>query len=190
MEDRASTVLKNYSDYSEEGSRFPENGDCPVRTNSNKTVAISQNATSFHPLMNSPMSPDFPDLIPEKAKGKIFKPQAHSSHLELELNTAESQDSLEVKLNRALSTCDYSEKLPGTSVNHGDSVRIHTVTAKISDFPESPSGLKQSFMFDLPLEVGHNDLSDTENDKSVYEAHLNSNLQNVSLTLNQKEGTY
>lgn len=41
-------------------------------------------------------------------------------------------------------------------------------------------------MYDLPLEVG--DISDTENDKSVYEAHLSSNLQNVALTMNEKEG--
>lgn len=43
-------------------------------------------------------------------------------------------------------------------------------------------------MYDLPLEVTHLELSDTENDKSVYEAHLSSNLQNVSLTMNEKEG--
>lgn len=43
-------------------------------------------------------------------------------------------------------------------------------------------------MYDLPLEVNNTELSDTENDKSVYEAHLSSNLQNVCLTMNEKEG--
>lgn len=45
-------------------------------------------------------------------------------------------------------------------------------------------------MFDMPLDYAHSELSDTENDKSVYEAHLSSNLQNVSLTMNEKEGSY
>lgn len=44
-------------------------------------------------------------------------------------------------------------------------------------------------MYDLPVEmVAHDISSDNENDKSVYEAHLSSNLQNVSLTMNEKEG--
>lgn len=46
-------------------------------------------------------------------------------------------------------------------------------------------------MYDLPVEMVVHDIpSDTENenDKSVYEAHLSSNLQNVSLTMNEKEG--
>lgn len=58
------------------------------------------------------------------------------------------------------------------------------------DFPESPSVLKKSLMYDLPVEVTHDvHNSDNENEKSVYEAHLSSNLQNVSLTMNEKEGT-
>lgn len=40
----------------------------------------------------------------------------------------------------------------------------------------------------MPVEVNNADLSDTENDRSVYEAHLNCSLQNVSLILNEKEG--
>lgn len=45
-------------------------------------------------------------------------------------------------------------------------------------------------MYDLPVEVTHDvHNSDNENEKSVYEAHLSSNLQNVSLTMNEKEGT-
>lgn len=58
------------------------------------------------------------------------------------------------------------------------------------EFPESPSILKKSMMFELPVEVTHNEMSDTENDVSVYEAHLSSNLQNVALTMNEKEGKY
>jgi hypothetical protein len=60
----------------------------------------------------------------------------------------------------------------------------------VVDFPESPSALKKSLMYDLPLEINNLELSDTENDKSVYEAHLSSNLQNVCLTMNEKEGKY
>lgn len=43
-------------------------------------------------------------------------------------------------------------------------------------------------MFDLPVEVTQSEMSDTENDVSVYEAHLSSNFQNVALTMNEKEG--
>lgn len=53
------------------------------------------------------------------------------------------------------------------------------------DFPSSPSILRKSMIYDMP-EVS--EMSDTENEKSVYEAHLSSNLQNVSLTMNDKEG--
>lgn len=42
----------------------------------------------------------------------------------------------------------------------------------------------------MPIETNAGDLSDTENDKSAYEAHLNCNLQNVALILNQKEGIH
>lgn len=42
----------------------------------------------------------------------------------------------------------------------------------------------------MPVEATTADLSDTENDISVYEAHLNCNLQNVALILNQKEGMW
>lgn len=46
-------------------------------------------------------------------------------------------------------------------------------------------------MYDLPVEMVAHDIpsdNENENDKSVYEAHLSSNLQNVSLTMNEKEG--
>lgn len=58
----------------------------------------------------------------------------------------------------------------------------------LKEFPESPSILKKSLMFDLPVEVNQSEMSDTENDASIYEAHLSSNLQKVSLTMNEKEG--
>lgn len=40
----------------------------------------------------------------------------------------------------------------------------------------------------MPLEICQTELSDTENEKSIYEAHLSSNLQNVSLVMTEKEG--
>lgn len=48
--------------------------------------------------------------------------------------------------------------------------------------------MKKSLLFDMPIEVSQADLSDTENDRSIYEAQLSPNLQNVSLKLNDKEG--
>lgn len=136
----------------------------------NRSLPLTENATNSHPLMYSPssaMSPDFPDLIPEQAKNKYkehkFNPQAHSTALE---NSTDSCDSFERQLN--LPILEYDEKLP--------------------DFPSSPSALKKLLMYELPVETSYDPTSDTENDKSVYEAHLSSNLQNVSLTMNEKEG--
>lgn len=87
-----------------------------------RNITLTQNATNSHPLMESPspISPDFPDLIPEKPKNKlsnaeklVFKPEVHSSELDLNAS-AESQDSFEGKLNFTLPTLsEYSEKLPG-----------------------------------------------------------------------------
>lgn len=54
------------------------------------------------------------------------------------------------------------------------------------DFPNTPTKLQKSM---LPVEVTSTEVtSDNENDKSVYEAHLSSNLQKVSLKMNEKEG--
>lgn len=125
-------------------------------------------ATNSHPLMYSSVSPDYPDLIPEKPKRGIpnidqnnsFDPPAHSTGLE---DSAESQIS-----QTDIAYLGYNEELP--------------------DFPDSPSALKKSMKFELPVEVSYNDLSDNENEKSVYEAHLSENFQNVSLTMNEKEG--
>ncbi|KAJ8924442.1 hypothetical protein NQ315_007239 [Exocentrus adspersus] len=158
----------------------------PNTTNSdsilaNRATSTAKNATNSHPLMYSPTSPisaDFPDLIPEKPKSRhyekqTFLPQAHSTALE---NSTESQQSLDNQFNIDLPLDDYNEKLPVT--NKG-----------LVDFPESPSALKKTLMYDLPVEAIPQDIpSDTENDKSVYEAHLSSNLQNVCLTMNEKEG--
>ncbi|KAJ8963102.1 hypothetical protein NQ318_018567 [Aromia moschata] len=141
-----------------------------------RNISLTKNATNSHPLMHSPtspISPDYPDLIPEKPKMKHtnydkhnFHPQAHSTALE---NITESQESLENNFNIDLPLDDYNEKLP--------------------DFPESPSALKKSLLYELPVEMAPHDISsDNENDRSVYEAHLSSNLQNVSLTMNEKEG--
>ncbi|XP_050294668.1 protein prune homolog 2 isoform X2 [Anthonomus grandis grandis] len=137
----------------------------------NKSLPLIENATNFHPLMTiSPvmgMSPDFPDLIPEKAKNKYkevkFNPEAHSTTLE---HSSDSNDSFERQLNMPI--LEYDDKLP--------------------EFPKSPSALKKLLMYDLPVEGSYDPTSDTENDKSIYEAHLSSNLQRVSLTMNEKEG--
>ncbi|KAJ3648732.1 hypothetical protein Zmor_020511 [Zophobas morio] len=140
----------------------------------NKNVSSTQNATNSHPLMyscTSPISPDYPDLIPEKPKSKhsvyekhTFKQDCHNSGFE---NISECGN-YEKQFHFELPAPEQYNELP--------------------DFPESPSALKKSLMYDLPLEVTNAELSDTENDKSVYEAHLSSNLQNVCLTMNEKEG--
>ncbi|KAK9891212.1 hypothetical protein WA026_013527 [Henosepilachna vigintioctopunctata] len=134
---------------------------------------LIQNATNSHPLMYSPVSPDFPDLIPEKPKrihavnnNVSFKPSAHSTALEDSLESCQSSHNSDSKVNEAY--VGYNEVLP--------------------EFPDSPSGLKKALKFELPIEVSHLDNSDNENEKSVYEAHLSSNLQNVSLKMNEKEG--
>lgn len=75
------------------------------------TETTTAKATNFHPLMfspNSPRSPDYPDLIPEKPKSKHtnyemhFNPEAHSTALE-----NESQEFLEKD------TMDINDKLHG-----------------------------------------------------------------------------
>ncbi|KAF2895733.1 hypothetical protein ILUMI_10437 [Ignelater luminosus] len=153
-------------------------------TAQNKNLSLTQNATNSHPLMyspGSPISPDYPDLIPEKPKNKnnytnfdnksAFIPEAHTSanDADLEKSIGSLENSFEKQLDLDIPILgEYNEKLP--------------------DFPESPSALKKSLMYDMPLEYTQTDLSDNENDKSVYEAHLSSNLQNVSLTMNEKEG--
>lgn len=56
--------------------------------------------------------------------------------------------------------------------------------------PDSPTALKKLRLYEFPVEIPANDVtSDNENDKSIYEAHLSPNFQNVSLTMNEKEGT-
>lgn len=113
-----------------------------------------KNATNFHPLM-SPITPDFPDLIPKQVKlhnaYEHFNPHAHSTVI--------------------------------------GSQEIGNKADELTDFPSSPSVLKKSILTEIPVEITQGDVaSDNENDKSIYEAHLSSNLQNVSLKLNEKEG--
>lgn len=161
--------------------------DCLEPANSTKTVRAPQNATNFHPLMLSPVSQDFPDLIPETQRTKVFKP--HSQSTPLSERGTETDVSLETKLNRVLSNYSYGDQIPGIVIL-AISLNIFNSYTVFVDFAESPSVLKSALPFDLPVELSSTDLSDTENDRSVYEAHLNCNLQNVSLTLNQKEGIF
>lgn len=110
----------------------------------------SQNATNSHPLMYSPTSPistDYPDLIPEQAKHRNY----HNTE-----NVVENYD---------------PNALP--------------------DCPPSPSAITiRRIKNEAQQEIIAADVSDNENDNdnSVYEARLSSNLQNVSLTMNEKEG--
>lgn len=61
----------------------------------------------------------------------------------------------------------------------------------VLDFPDSPSALKKLRLYEFPVEIPSNDVtSDNENDKSIYEAHLSPNFQNVSLKMNEKEGIF
>lgn len=58
---------------------------------SNKNTTLSTTATNCHPLMmspSSPISPDFPDLIPEKAKLKHFNNEKYLKSL----NTFKSEN--------------------------------------------------------------------------------------------------
>ncbi|XP_076268801.1 uncharacterized protein LOC143201562 isoform X2 [Rhynchophorus ferrugineus] len=79
---------------------------------------------------------------------------------------------------------------PGSSMtpDYPDLIPEQAKTKHKENFPKSPSALKKLLMYDLPVELAYDPSSDTENDKSIYEAHLSSNLQNVSLTMNEKEG--
>lgn len=93
-------------------------------TLSNKNLS-SENATNSHPLMysascKSPISPDYPDLIPEKPKSKhshheknlSFNPQAHSTTVEN--NSTYHNDSFDKKLHFDVAPIEeYHQKLPG-----------------------------------------------------------------------------
>lgn len=99
--------------------------DNTTNLSNNKNTSSVQNATNSHPLMYSPttpISPDFPDLIPEKPKTKHssydkvnFAPQAHSSIIE---STLDSRETFENQLNIDLPLESYSEKLPGKFINN------------------------------------------------------------------------
>ncbi|KAK9696163.1 Bcl2-/adenovirus E1B nineteen kDa-interacting protein 2 [Popillia japonica] len=145
-----------------------------------KNHSITKNATNSHPLMysQSPISSDYPDLIPEKPKRtsyqyyetQTFKSETHTAPFNFPSTDPDGfQYTFEKASNFDLPLLDeYTEKLP--------------------EFPASPSALKKALVYEMPLELCHTELSDTENEKSIYEAHLSSNLQNVSLIMTEKEG--
>lgn len=83
----------------------------PDSASSSKTIMTKQNATNFHPLMHSSVSQDFPDLIPENQRSKMFRPECHSSPAEV--LDCELQKSLEEKINMALSNYSYDERIQG-----------------------------------------------------------------------------
>lgn len=76
-------------------------------------MTIALNPTNSHPLMyspTSPITPDYPDLIPEKLKGK-----PNVDKIVVTNNLEESTDSsFEQHFKLALSELDdYKEELPG-----------------------------------------------------------------------------
>lgn len=98
-------------------------------TAQNKNLSLTQNATNSHPLMyspSSPISPDYPDLIPQKPKNKnnyanvdnksAFNPGAHSSanDADLEKSIGSLENSFEKQLDLDIPILgEYNEKLPG-----------------------------------------------------------------------------
>ncbi|XP_044746195.1 protein prune homolog 2 [Coccinella septempunctata] len=123
--------------------------------------------TNSHPLMYS-VSPDFPDLIPEKPKRGLLNSDQNNSFTPSSPNTT-LEESVE-------------------SQNSQTDIAYLGYNADSPDFPDSPTAMKKLLQFELPVEVSYHDTSDNENEKSVYEAHLSENFQNVSLTMNEKEG--
>lgn len=121
---------QNYQNICEEtqqnisNSNIYENNDKQaedVVNKCNRNSCTTQNATNAHPLMFSPVSPispDYPDLIPEKPKAKSyhekqkFKPEAHSSVLHLN-NTEANAIDLTSKQTIEPSIETYNETLPG-----------------------------------------------------------------------------
>lgn len=139
-----------------------------ITTTKNMSKCI---VTNSHPLMYSPDSetPYNKNFVNESHIDN-FNPGAHSSALNLVSKSVESN--LEGSL-------DLDLDLPN----------IESYSVELPEFPESPSAMKKSLMYDMPIEVqGGTDQSDTENDRSIYEAVLSPNLQNVSLTMNEKHG--
>lgn len=162
-----------------------------------KNHSITKNATNSHPLMysQSPISSDYPDLIPEKPKRtsyqyyetQTFKSETHTAPFNFPSTDPDGfQYTFEKASNFDLPLLDeYTEKLPGKYDTSYIQVCIHIY---LLEFPASPSALKKALVYEMPLELCHTELSDTENEKSIYEAHLSSNLQNVSLIMTEKEG--
>lgn len=124
--------------------------------------------TTFKYLSKSTVTDSHPLMISPENESGNFQPEAHSSTL----NLVDRRVGMEAPtvLGLDMSNIDsYSEQLP--------------------DFPESPTAMKKSLLYDMPLEISPTaDHSDTENERSIYEAVLSPNLQNVSLTMHEKCG--
>lgn len=116
---------KNIQHSNEEASNaniYKNNNKQIEDTKSNKNLCMSQNATNSHPLMfspTSPISPDYPDLIPEKPKNKQsftsyekqrFQPEAHSSSLNLDVHETSIDKQL---IDEEVTLENYNETLPG-----------------------------------------------------------------------------
>lgn len=160
------------------------------------TALVQQNATNSHPLMYSPVSSispvDLSDnnystiLQPElklmnhnyhypSHAASIFQPQAHSSLVDEK---------------GALGAADFdhnqltNEIPPPQLPSEGKRLKYYYFRNNVCllrvDSPSPPPPATQNF----------DNTSDTENDKSIYEARLSSDLQNVSLTMNEKEGQF
>lgn len=145
-----------------------------IPSKTNTSVSVVANATNSHPLMYSPISPlpsDYPDLIPEKPKCKVSFRNPENSKSQYQANPS-------------VYSVTHSED--GTHERNIELPTLENYNEQLPDFPESPSALKKYF-YDLPIEI--HEVSDSENEKSVYEARLSSNFQKVSLRMNDKEGT-
>lgn len=105
------TTKLSQDDEEDTSSIVPQDCSCSDTANSSKTNMIKQNATSFHPLMHSSVSQDFPDLIPENQRSKMFRQECHSSPTEVQL-----ANELEAKINMALSNYSYDEKIQGKKI--------------------------------------------------------------------------
>ncbi|KAF5274080.1 hypothetical protein FQR65_LT04478 [Abscondita terminalis] len=134
------------------------NNESPANKN-----LFSQNATNSHPLMYSPTSsPDYPDLIPQKAKCTNY---CNHDYDHCKGDSPKTMRNVEVIYDQGFE-------------------RDYHLYKQVEGVSPSPS-LKGMYSIDVRKEP---DVIDNDNDNSIYEAHLSSNLQQVSLTMNEKEG--
>ncbi|KAF5283872.1 hypothetical protein FQA39_LY04692 [Lamprigera yunnana] len=124
----------------------------------NKNLSI-QNATNSHPLMYSPTSSISNDY-PDLIPEKPKNLNYYSCD------------------NSGFSLSNARNEHPSDTTDNND-------YKDQSDIPISPSRINCFNNKDVRKEP---DLGDNDNDNSIYEARLSSNLQNVSLTMNEKEG--